>query len=467
MNATTTVLSNELARRLEGPQRHRLLQGYPMLPLMRPAAAGADPDAFPIDRSRRLIAGVLPHPFCNPTVQGCGFCTFPHERYRNGDARAFVERVIEEVKTRTNLDGLRDRAVDALYVGGGTANLTPPDALEKLLATLASRFDLSNAELTLEGAPVYFLTRDEAHLHLVASAPAATKRVSMGVQTFDPAWLAFMGRTAFGDRDTVARVIERAHALGLATSVDLLVNLPGQTRDEVLADVRNAIALGADQVCVYHLVLFEGLGTEWSKDRHLLMAMPSNDEAFASWLAARDELLACGFVQATLTNFERQDVHLGSHRFVYETMSFTPERYDGVGFGPNGISTFTVDGRALKVVNGPSGYEKRFDYDALDLKLLHLTRTLPRLAIDRDVYRASFGVDPVDDFRPVFEACAHEGLLVIDDDAIRLTPRGSFHADSIAGLLAWPRALELRRRLAEQGAEAPVGPGESAGGFMG
>ena len=29
----------ELARRMAGPQRHRLLQGYPMLPLMRSAVA--------------------------------------------------------------------------------------------------------------------------------------------------------------------------------------------------------------------------------------------------------------------------------------------------------------------------------------------------------------------------------------------------------------------------------------------
>jgi hypothetical protein len=46
----------ELARRMAGPQRHRLLQGYPMLPLLqRPLEAMLDLPA----RHRRISMGVL------------------------------------------------------------------------------------------------------------------------------------------------------------------------------------------------------------------------------------------------------------------------------------------------------------------------------------------------------------------------------------------------------------------------
>lgn len=468
----------ELARRMAGPQRHRLLQGYPMLPLMM-TAEGQDLADVPIDRSRGLIVGVLPHPFCNPAVTGCGFCTFPHESYHAGRAREMVRQVIREIEARTARPELDGRAPGAVYVGGGTANLTPPDAIAGLYEALGRRFDLSGAEITLEGVPAYFLSREARHLDLLAAVPARTARISMGVQTFDPAWLARMGRTAFGDRALIGRALDQARERGLATSVDLLANLPGQPLAAMLEDVRTAAELGADQICAYHLVLHEGMGSAWSRDPALLAARPTTTAALEHWLAVQEELLALGYVQATLTNFERQDVHEGPRRFVYEEKSYTPDRYDGIGFGPGGISCFSdpARGQGVKHVNpqASSAYLARrpglvFDYgqDPRDLRLLHLTRALARLAADRAAYRAAHGTDPTDDFGPALEAIRDEGLAEITPSELVLTPRGMFYADSVAGLLAWPRAARLRQRLAEErGIEAPLGLGESAGEFMG
>src|SRR4051812_49086329 len=117
--------TEELARRLAGPQRHRLLQGYPMLPLMRPAVIegqrhrrldGAvrsngkdavlraarvapvtlDPPHLTLDGDRPLIIGIIPHTACNPRVEGCGFCTFPHDSYDKRQIRYLVGRVEQE-----------------------------------------------------------------------------------------------------------------------------------------------------------------------------------------------------------------------------------------------------------------------------------------------------------------------------------------------------------------------------------
>src|SRR5580698_2235210 len=87
---TVPALENDtqvLQDRMRKPQRHRLLHGYPLAAAMRPrdAQAPADDD-FPWRSARGLLVGVLPHPYCNPTVTGCGFCTFPHEAYNAPDA---------------------------------------------------------------------------------------------------------------------------------------------------------------------------------------------------------------------------------------------------------------------------------------------------------------------------------------------------------------------------------------------
>src|SRR5947209_6292500 len=74
--------ADELARRMRGPQRHRLLHGYPLAAAMPEAVAPAFGPRHEVafnSTNRGLLVGVLPHPFCNPAVTGCGFCTFPHQ----------------------------------------------------------------------------------------------------------------------------------------------------------------------------------------------------------------------------------------------------------------------------------------------------------------------------------------------------------------------------------------------------
>jgi oxygen-independent coproporphyrinogen-3 oxidase len=453
------ALARELRRRQDLPQRHRLLQGYPMVPLMRPAGDPVALESFPVDRRRKLIVGVLPHPFCNPRVQGCGFCTFPHEAYRGADARAVTASVAREVELRSERLGLLGRRVDGLYFGGGTANLTPPDAFADLCKAVGWTYDLTDAEVTLEGVPAYFLARKQALLDVLADLPARTRRLSMGVQTFDPVQVASMGREAFGDADTVARVIEAARARDMTTSADLLLNLPDHTRADTLADVRQAVDLGLDQVCVYQLVLYAGLGTEWSRDPAKLAAQPGQEEAYATWRSVRALLLDAGYVQSTLTNFERAEVAASERRFAYEVASFTPEAYDGIGFGPAGISTFTDPSglRARKVINqeGSAAYRRgieeeghayalHFDYRTEDMRLLHLTRSLARLRVDRQAYARTFGTDAVADHAQAWEALGEAGLVEVDPAAVRLTERGMYYADTVAGLLAWRRARALR-----------------------
>lgn len=450
----------ELGRRMAGPQRHRLLQGYPMLPLMRPASPspegrgrqrplrridgslGDGPPFLQLDPTRPLIVGVLPHTQCNPRVEGCGFCTFPHDRYDKGLMRLTVGGVADEIGALFHeYPDLARRRVDALYLGGATANLTPAASLRRLGETLAKHLDLAGAEVTLEGVPSLFRSLFAGPFEVLLEMPARHRRISMGVQTFDPELLGHMGRRGYGDRAVVAKVVDKAHRAGMTASGDFLVNLPGEDRATMVEDVRLAAQMGFDQICIYHLVLTEKTGTPWASDPAMLAALPSVAAGCANWLAVRDALLELGFVQTTLTNFERASVHATDRRFVYEEHSFTPERYDALGFGPLSISTFVdrAARRAVKLLRGKSMVERQnrdlyFPYEPEDLRLLFLTRTLARLRVHRALLEEPQAV----------EAVLDAGLGTLDDDALALTPRGMFYADSVAGLFSAARVSELR-----------------------
>lgn len=79
-----------------------------------------------------------------------------------------------------------------------------------------------------------------------------------------------------------------------------------------------------------------------------------------------------------------------------------------------------------------------------DLRLLFTTRHLARLRIPRATYRELFGADLVEHSGPPIEAIEAAGLATLDAEALHLTPRGMFYADSVAGLLAQPRVEVVR-----------------------
>jgi oxygen-independent coproporphyrinogen-3 oxidase len=473
-----------LRERMQKPQRHRLLHGYPLAAAMRSRDAGSREELiFDAKASRKLLVGVLPHPFCNPTIAGCGFCTFPHEAYNATRSAAVVEHVIREIEQRLRLDpALERRPVAGLYFGGGTANLTPADSFRRLCQALRSAFDLSQAEVTLEGVPAYFVKRRPLLVDILREElPARHYRISMGVQSFDEGQLRRMGRLAFGTPATFREVVELGHRLGFTVSADLLFNLPDQTLPQMQTDLEQAITIGLDHLGLYHLVLFAGLGTAWSRQPDFLAGLPSNEEACNNWLALRDKLLSSGFYQTTLTNFERQEFRHSEYRFRYEEDSFRPDRFEMIGFGPSGISCaarvgfmtamktlnpVTADGYIKAVQSWATPWDRYFRYKPRDLRVFYLTRRLAALEIGRDENQRLFGIDPLLDFGREFMALEDERLVEADAATIRPTPRGIFYADSIAALLAWRQVQHSRSAIQGRGEDEPDAVNSNGRGHM-
>lgn len=254
----SSSLNELVVARLNKPQRHRLLHGFPLAAnmslLSNELRASAEADHPNFQHAylphRSLLVGVLPHVFCNPKIAGCGFCTFPHENFSSRKATAVVESVQQEISLRLSQSAALDgRPVTALYFGGATANLTPADAFRELCKQLNSQFDLRQAEVTLEGVPAYFIKRRPHLLDILQQELHARHfRISMGVQSFSRSWQIKMGRAAFGDSDLFAQVVEMAHSRNMTVSGDLLYNLPGQSLSEMLGDVAIGSQMGFDQL---------------------------------------------------------------------------------------------------------------------------------------------------------------------------------------------------------------------------
>lgn len=425
----------------------------------------AEPPFVELDPRRDLIVGIIPHTQCTPRVAGCGFCTFPHDAPDKRARATVVGAVAEQIRSLRDLAELQGRAVRAVYFGGGTANLASPEEIAGLFAALGERLKLDDAEVSLEGVPALFASWLNAPLRMLARLKVRQRRVSMGIQTFDARTLERMGRGALGDERTIRKLVARCRELGITTSGDLLFNLPGQRRATMEEDVDRALDVGLEQICLYNLVLYPGLGTLWSEDPELAAAMPDNETACERWLALRARLLAAGYVQTTLTNFERRDVAASERAFVYERASFSPERTDGLGFGPMSLSQVVdpVRRRAVKLLRRKdlratswSGQDLCSLLEGDDLKLMFVTRSLSKGHFEKGVYEAFCGAPVEADFPIALRALREAALIDDDADAVRLRPRGMFFSDAVVATFVAekqpPRAgagLHTRAALAE------------------
>src|SRR5512133_1361800 len=171
--------------------------------------------------------GVYVHfPYC---THRCPYCDFAVTTERPpGDGR-YLEAVLAELAARAPaFDGL---APVSLYLGGGTPSLWDPREVAALVAAVRRRLALPpSAEVTIEANPE---STDRARLR--AWRAAGVNRVSVGVQSFDPAVLAKLGRRHGPDAAEQA-IRDAAHVSAYELTLD-----PQVLAEEVpLARMRSA-----------------------------------------------------------------------------------------------------------------------------------------------------------------------------------------------------------------------------------
>lgn len=185
-------------------------------------------------------------PWC---VRKCPYCDF-NSHHLKGDIpeAAYVARLLDDLQADLPLN--HGRALESIFIGGGTPSLLSPSALKTLLDGIKARIAYQDAiEITLEANPG---TVDNARLH--GFVEAGITRFSIGVQSFSPQHLEILGRI---HNPTQAQdALRIASKLRLASfNIDLMHGLPEQTPEQALADLKQAIALNPPHLSWYQLTI--------------------------------------------------------------------------------------------------------------------------------------------------------------------------------------------------------------------
>ena len=184
-------------------------------------------------------------PWC---IRKCPYCDFnSHEARGDIPEAAYVEALVADLDHALPL--VWGRPVYTIFFGGGTPSVFSAESIDAILSAMRARVPLAaDAEVTLEANPGTFEAAKFA-----AYRAAGINRLSIGIQSFDPRHLAALGRVH--DQVQARRAIEIARDNFDNFNLDLMYALPGQTLDEVRADMNAALAFEPPHLSVYHLTI--------------------------------------------------------------------------------------------------------------------------------------------------------------------------------------------------------------------
>ena len=357
-------------------------------------------------------------PFCAST---CDFCAFYQTKPTAEGVGGFLAGIADEAKLVN-----WTRPVTTVFWGGGTPGLLSPKDLGRLAETVRAHCHGEPEEWTVELAPASVTPQ-----RLAALREAGVTRISMGVQSFQPALLDGLGRQH--TLPQIYRAYDHVRAAGFASvNLDLMFALPGQTEAEWAADVSEAVRLAPDHLSTYCLTFEEDTALWVKLSQGRVKLDPENEARLyeATWA----QLAAAGYGQYEVANFARPG-HACRHNHNTWRMQ------EWVGLGPSAASQY--DGwRGGNVADlekwlGHVARGERVTEDRLILTPAQLAEDAlifglrMNAGVDVAVWQARAPDAPWMAVEALLERCVAEGLAVREGSRTRLTERGRLLADSV------------------------------------
>jgi oxygen-independent coproporphyrinogen III oxidase len=374
-------------------------------------------------------------PFCRSK---CSYCNFASDVLSRVIFDRYIARACSDIahasETAGEMGGKYERAVDSIYLGGGTPTILDIAQLERLFVTISQNFAVaSNAEITVECAPGTLTTPT-----IDAFRRCAVNRVSLGVQSFVDAEAASVGR--LHNRATVLADLARLRAAGIENiNIDLIAGLPHQTPESWDFSLNQAIAADAPHLSVYMLEIDDGsrLGRELiaGGTRYHAHFVPHEEVTATLYETAWRRLEAAGVKQYEISNFARAG-HQSRHNLKYWT------RQPYLGFGVDAHSMLPAAGSEYESVRFSSADAleayvagaplKRAPVSPLEaVEETFFLRLRLNSGVDLQKADEKFGRDAMRPFLAPIAEMLGQGLLAGQGSLIWLTPRGRLLSNEV------------------------------------
>jgi len=343
-------------------------------------------------------------PFCRSI---CNFCPYCKTLFDRAQFESYIAALKAEIELFSG--GFRSPVtVSSLYFGGGSPALAA-DRLGEIIGTLREYYRIT------DGIGIELHPDDVNADTLRKLKDAGVSRISIGIQSFQAKFQALLGRKAV-DAAALKHALSQA---GFETvSMDFIFALPGQTPEDLKADVRTAFENGANHVAVYPFINFSFAPTpvNAATNREKRKLLDDITEYFRESGCYRD----------SIWTFTQDPAHR------YSSMT----RDNFIGFGCSAttllrhqfrVNTFSVDAYCKRISDGRLPTALRCDFTERQRMVYWLFWRLYTTRLAVGDFEAFFGVPLKKMFGAELAVAKLAGMLREHDGMFELTSKGAFY----------------------------------------
>ncbi len=324
---------------------------------------------------------------------------------------------------------LENRSLKSLYFGGGTPSILSVDEINSLIDEVLHSFSFEkDIEITLEANPDDL---DKNFLKQLAGTPV--NRLSIGTQSFFEEDLKLMNRAHTASEAEGS--IKRAQDFGFENlSIDLIYGSPTSNLEIWKENLHKTIALEVPHISSYALTVEPKTALDnWiSKGK---VKSPKEEEQNREFYYLSDFLKDHGFEHYEVSNFAKPGFYSRHNSSYWKYQEY-------LGIGPSAHSYNGADIRSWNIANNQQ-YIKKLSTKLLAKEEEILSKEDQFNEMIMIGLRTIWGVDlkrlkeKFDDrfmeyFQNEIRHKINEGILIIDNDHLKIPEKHWFMADGIA-----------------------------------
>lgn len=365
-------------------------------------------------------------PFCD---HKCVYCDF-YSITNTAQTEEYISALIREIEHFSPLYK-SDHRFDSIFFGGGTPSYIAPMYIERIIRALKENYVVtSDAEITLETNPG---TVDKDKLKEFLSI--GINRISIGIQSFDDDDLRFL--TRIHDSRLAKDTVALAHESGFNNiNIDLIFNLPGQTKEKWQKNLEIALQLPIQHISAYSLILEEGTPLFGLVEKGKIHLQGDDDDA-ELYATTIDTFIKYGFTQYEVSNFCKpgfECIH-NNHYWRYDDyLSFGTSSHSFVN-GKRWNNHRTLLKYLKAIQEKDNAVENEETPDARQVFDEYVMLALRSKGIDKKDFQNRFSDSWLREKSGLMQKLMQSGYLVDQGAFIKCTPDGYAVADNIIGQL--------------------------------
>lgn len=361
-------------------------------------------------------------PFCDHKCIYCDFYSIISYENVTNYLTAIKKEIANYAETFSE-----ERNVISIFFGGGTPSLMESGYIGEIINEIKQRFIvIDDAEITLETNP-----GTVAKQKLNEFKNVGINRVSVGIQSFDEADLKFL--TRIHDSETAKQTIRDASEVGFENlSLDLIFNLPNQTKEKWKRNLEEAIKLPIKHISAYSLILEHGtILNKMVLDGKVKMQDINNDADLYEFTI--EFLTSNGFEQYEVSNFAKQGfqcIHNNVYWHYKEYLSFGTSAHsfaNGKRWWNLSSTRFYIDA-INKKGNAVAGEETLTQTQMLNEYVMLALRSS---GLDLNKLELRFGKEWYERNRKLINEYVTQKLISLNNNKLLLTSKGFAVCDEL------------------------------------